>query len=186
MLNPIPEAAMPVVEILRRDVKRPTELPRRYSPFEPGNTRWNIDWKHQKLSTNCCPMGLHPKSLSAAPSWSVDFANGELGVPRYSEDDAGLSRQEWSCDGDTAVHHFAKWWDLIDEVDVPTALYMIWPRTPREVIDDIVEQAADEQAADELGYEAAQYDMFRFRATELEARVKKLEEIVGRLCQCVD
>lgn len=171
MLKPIPEAAMPVVEILRRDVKRPTELPARYCIARQGNLRWNIDWTAEE-NANYCPMGLHPKSTSSAPVAPIQFAGEEL----YDRNRPYTS----------GVSEFATWWDNIDPWDAQEAIYLIWPKTIEELALDTVVDEVLEGVAKELGYEAAQYDMFRFRATELELRVKKLEEIVGRLCQCVD
>jgi len=57
-MKPIPIEAMPVVEVLRRDVPRP-ELP-------------TILWFCIR-----CPMGLHPKSTRGQPMCSRQFAGGE-------------------------------------------------------------------------------------------------------------
>jgi hypothetical protein len=53
---------MPVVRVLRRDVKRPNKLP-------IGEA---FHWFGYK-----CPMGLHPKSTYPAPLVSEFFAGGE-------------------------------------------------------------------------------------------------------------
>lgn len=59
----IPEAAMPVVEVLRRDVPRPT-----VAAFMFPSERFGLD---------ACPMGLHERSTRACPIWAQEFAGGE-------------------------------------------------------------------------------------------------------------
>ena len=85
MIRPIPKAAMPVVEIIRRDVPRPEELP-------IGNT---IDAGLRWEDAGKCPMGLHPKSRSFAPWYHEDFADG-------------------IC-SDDAVQQFAGYWDKLTD-----------------------------------------------------------------------
>ena len=58
----IPKAAMPIVEVLRRDVPKPDELP----TYAVGNLRWN------ELSCTC-PMGLHPQATSPIPIDEMQF-----------------------------------------------------------------------------------------------------------------
>ena len=61
-MTPIPRAAMPVVRVLRRDVKRPKDLP----VARQSALRWGA----------CCPMGLHKGSFVVCPVDSYNFAGG--------------------------------------------------------------------------------------------------------------
>lgn len=60
----IPEEAMPVVKILRRDVPRPKTMPRREGRWNP-ELRWH----------GRCPIGIHPAAKSKEPgsiwAWPV-------------------------------------------------------------------------------------------------------------------
>ena len=82
LTRPIPEAARPVVKILRRDVQRPRELP------IVCRNMTHLRWPHRAMS---CPMGLHPKSSCSSPELTEDFA--------YHR-----TPQE-------GVEEFANWWD---------------------------------------------------------------------------
>lgn len=64
-MKPIPIEAMPVVEVLRRDVERPGYLP--MTTRGVTGLRW---------IGGCCPMGLHPKSTEKAPGEGCTFAGG--------------------------------------------------------------------------------------------------------------
>ena len=68
-MKPIPAGAMPVVEILRRDVPRPEHLPRSHDGITP--LRWD---------DGSSPMGLHPKSTSPRPVSQDSFAKGECDI----------------------------------------------------------------------------------------------------------
>jgi len=58
----IPDTALPIVEILRRDVPKPDELP----TYAAGALRWN--------EFRCaCPMGLHPQATSPVPVHEDQF-----------------------------------------------------------------------------------------------------------------
>ena len=84
MNTPIPAAAYPVVEILRRDVPRPTTLPDTFAGWHGQYLRWPLNaWQ------NCCPMGLHRKALHHTP----------------------MNRSEFPLCGDDAVRAYAKWFD---------------------------------------------------------------------------
>lgn len=61
---PIPETAMPVVKVLRRDVLKPKSLP----VLRGKRLRWPPDF---------CPMGLHLKSYDMLPVLASNFANSE-------------------------------------------------------------------------------------------------------------
>lgn len=71
-LNTImPRTAQKIAEILRRDVPRPTELPRQLGGAGGTCLRWD---------NGCCPMGLHPDSNSKTPGYVGDIP-GSWGVP---------------------------------------------------------------------------------------------------------
>ena len=64
--KPIPKAAMPVVEIIRRDVPRPVKLP---APLTMNNTvGLSFD--------DGCPLGLHRDSENKWPTTGSEFAGG--------------------------------------------------------------------------------------------------------------
>lgn len=97
-MQPIPESAMPVVKVLRRDVPRPTCLP---------TCNWDDVLRWATPRKEMCPMGLHPFSRSPVPSARWSFANGR-------------------CSGQ-AVYEFFHWWDYLTEADAQGALDAIWP-----------------------------------------------------------
>ncbi len=81
LTRPIPKTAMPIVEVLRRDVPRPKELPK-CGDYVLHLLRWEKSY---------CPMGLHPRANSKAPYFNInDF-------PSYPKI--------------RAIQRFANWWD---------------------------------------------------------------------------
>ena len=96
----IPVAAMPVVEILRRDVKKPRALPRS-GIQQMMQIVACLRWESGK-----CPMGLHSLSNSRCPFAAWEFAGG-------------------ACHND-AVHAFAEWWDLVPGDQANAAVDAIW------------------------------------------------------------
>lgn len=82
LTSPIPKTAMPIMEVLRRDVPGPKELPQ----FSSYNRTRFLRWK------KCyCPMGLHPLALSKVPYFDkMDFPPH----PKIR-----------------AIQVFANWWD---------------------------------------------------------------------------
>lgn len=101
-MKKIPQAAMPVVEMLRRDVPRPEELP---SFLHLGRClRWN-------RKGPCCPMGLHPKSTTGIPIRESEFAGGIHSVSR--------------------IHFFFDWWDNLPEKDAKEAVDAIWGKNEK-------------------------------------------------------
>lgn len=96
----IPKSAMPVVEILRRDVKRPSD----FALVHNNNYRVRI---RVKCSTRC-PMGMHPKSEHGEPSIGELFAGGVL--------------------PDRHVLAFATWWDGLTIAEASQAIDLIWPK----------------------------------------------------------
>ena len=96
-MTPIPAEAMPVVEVLRRDVPRPTDIP--YLNLNCGCLRW---------LNGCCPMGLHPKGIVRTPVTGYAFANG------------------LECNSGE-VQAFVRWWDWLSNEDTQEAVDAIWP-----------------------------------------------------------
>ena len=64
----IPNAAAPVLDILRRDVPKPLEI--------PTMTMTLSGLKRLRFKNNCCPLGLHPLSATQAPGDTSNFAGG--------------------------------------------------------------------------------------------------------------
>jgi len=96
-MKPIPIEAMPVVEVLRRDVPRPKELPVLIEIGTGKALRWGV----------CiCPMGLHKKSSSYTPTCPLDFTGDE-------------------CLNE-AICAFYEWWDSLTLADAPAAMDAIW------------------------------------------------------------
>ncbi len=105
---PIPEAAMSVVEVLRRDVKKPKVLPElvrgRSFPLTRSCLRFKLD---QEKEPRRCPMGLHPKSIGNCPDEPEAFP---FGIP-YS-----------------AMKAFGRdWWDQPELKDAKEAVDTVWP-----------------------------------------------------------
>lgn len=65
LTRPIPKAAMSIVRILRRDVKRPRMLP------QVDSSGYSARWDRKSKGT--CAMGLHPKAGNSVPLDSADF-----------------------------------------------------------------------------------------------------------------
>lgn len=100
-MRPIPKAAMPVVEVLRRDVPKPVDLPRETTPAAGTMVlRWGNN------ISQMCPMGLHPGSNHPRPDYSMDFADG-------------------AC-SERAVYSFWRWWDSLKAADAREAVDAIW------------------------------------------------------------
>lgn len=104
LMNPIPIEAMPVLEVLRRDVPRPDELP---SLIEDRNQIRIVSYL-LRWGMNCdcyCPMGLHPNSTYPRPFNRSQFAGGICNT--YS------------------IVAFYGWWD--GERDAQAAYDAVWP-----------------------------------------------------------
>ena len=67
LTRPMPDAALPVLAVIRERVKKPAKLP---NPcyVDSGNLRWT----HSKGF--CCAMGLVPEA-SDTPGYSTEFDN---------------------------------------------------------------------------------------------------------------
>lgn len=102
-MTPCPTEALPVVEILRRDVPRPTELPR------PDEFTGKLRWDRPEFFHGCCPLGLHPK-IDYSDPWAADV--------EYCLDGKITERQAWN---------FIHWWDGLTAYDSTEAVDFIWP-----------------------------------------------------------
>jgi hypothetical protein len=98
-MKKIPKKAMPVVEILRRDVARP-KAPILLAPTYLG-------WKRKKGF--CCPMGLHRKSYHPWPRC-----------------DRLVGSEPFKGAGIIALRAFASWFDGIYSGDADKVVDAIW------------------------------------------------------------
>ena len=107
-MRKLPEGALPVVEVLRRDVPKPDTLPNFI--FRGGWLGGRLRWGQ---ALPCCPMGLHKGSACATPMSSSDFAGG-------------------CCTGNQ-VYEFLYWWDDLPEEHAEEAVNAIWRDNDKEV-----------------------------------------------------
>lgn len=125
--RPIPPEAMAVVELLRRDVERPQEMPQpepvtRPIPQEmprPEGEKAPLRWHGagdgddgDRWAGYCCPMGLHPKAQDPCPS-AVEYDEGE-----WEDNELPVCPPE-------AVFAFGVWWD--EQRDAEAAVEAVWP-----------------------------------------------------------
>ena len=106
-LPAFPPEAQPVLDIIRRDVKRPRQLPQYYETYFSTVLRWETpDGAH------CCPMGLHPKAETESPILPSEFCGWR---------DLGLRR---------AVGFFYNWFDRIEptKANARAVQNFIWPK----------------------------------------------------------
>jgi hypothetical protein len=99
LTRPIPDAAVPVLELLRRDVPRP----------DPGNLngtvlRWFM-FTRTGMGQYCDPLGLHPNAVCGTPR----IPDALPGVP--------VLRREM-------MQAFADWWD--EQTDPQAAVDAVW------------------------------------------------------------
>lgn len=98
-MNPLPVEALPVVEILRRDVPRP--------PVDPQRRGDGFRWP--AASGECCPIGLHAKAPCGAPD--------DIQVESFIDVEFA------------AAAAFINWWDGLKTLeDARQAVDLIWPR----------------------------------------------------------
>jgi hypothetical protein len=114
-MTQIPPEAMPVVEILRRDVKRPRRLPQKHDTICGGRWATVLRWNESFPKFYCCPMGLHPESQSSSPDDCSTFIERLEEMPLMHK----------------AVQAFGKWWDSIAYPDRKAAVDAVWPRKKR-------------------------------------------------------
>ena len=104
----IPRKLMPIVKILRKDVKRPTLI-----GLDNDDKNTGCRWQGMRFEdgvANCCPMGLHPKSVTSSPIGRNDFAGGRC---------------------PSLVYLFGMWWDDLKLRDAQQAVRLIWPKKRR-------------------------------------------------------
>jgi len=92
-LLPIPDDAMPVVEILRRDVPKPKDLPK-----PTRNDCW------LRFCNGYCPMGLHSEALTPAPMNNSEF-------PLATDDSRRVFEYFWDNQTDPQAAVDAVWPD---------------------------------------------------------------------------
>ena len=103
LTRPIPPEAMPVVEVLRRDVPRPAELPKPLSYISDGSLRWSVE--RDGVCVLCCPEGLHRESSHCIPETRREFAGGKC--------------------SSKSVQAFEDWWD--EQESAAEAVEAVWP-----------------------------------------------------------
>jgi len=100
----IPKEAMKVVEIIRRESKKPEELPRMVLCGSSPHDSLRFDKDISGFTYPACPMGLCNNSLNPIPSSRFSFG--------YEE----ASNQE--------VRSFWKWWDA--QTNAQEAVDAVW------------------------------------------------------------
>jgi len=102
-IKPIPKEAMPAVEFLRREVRRPAGPPSSYARFcaEFNGSGFG------SYAAMCCPFGLHRNASSSIPT------------PHEAARRHGLSID--------AVRSFMIWWDAEASIDGRAAMDAVWP-----------------------------------------------------------
>lgn len=111
-----PPEAQPVLDIIRRDVKRPRRLP---VPYECERLdKFVLRWTQLPMG-NCCPMGLHPNAECESPIIPQDFDSEAHGFTRPPR---------------RAVTAFAKWFDSIEPTreNARAVVDFIWPRKSKK------------------------------------------------------
>lgn len=95
----IPDAALPVVEAIRSEVRRPEDTPR--PVFQDGT------WlRFDRDGIRCCPMSFLRAAKSACPSCVNHFR----GRPFAFEQ----------------IKAYILWWDIFSDAEL--AMYQQWPR----------------------------------------------------------
>ena len=101
MITDFPKEAQLVLDVIRKDVLKPEELPT--SQIEDGNflrfTKPDGD--------RACPMGLHPKARSTNPMGAWSFPMLKPFEQNY------------------IINAFAQWWDK--QTDAQAAVDFVWP-----------------------------------------------------------
>lgn len=102
----IPAAAEKVVELIRKEVPKPQDLPRGWYACA-GGLRWL-----RGVGNHCCPLGLLPRATSQAP-WGPVGA----GICSNTED---YTYEEWA----NRITAFTTWWD--GQRDPVAAVEAVW------------------------------------------------------------
>ncbi len=110
-IDKIPRAAMPMVRLLRADLKRPRRLPKSINE-QGGLLRW-YKFRLFGPSKYPCPMGLHPLARADTPGARCHF--------RQLDDFLSFPR----CIKQSSIEAFFQWWDTQKN---PRAMYKVWPR----------------------------------------------------------
>jgi len=106
MKTRIPKSVLPMIRRIRREVKRPRELPVILGVVGSGALRWRRG-KHRY-----CPMGLHKEAVSEAPFYYGDFKE--------------VVRRRWPS---RYVISFALWWDR--QRNAKAAVEAVWGKKKR-------------------------------------------------------
>jgi hypothetical protein len=114
-MKPIPEEAMPVVEIIRREAEKPTDLPLPVLGMNAfPHIREHLRWKKDK--EYFCPMGLCPKAKRPEPVGPCSFGY---------EVELFLGPKDNYFENTDA---FISWWDSLLKKDAAEAVDAIWPK----------------------------------------------------------
>ncbi len=109
LTKPLPEDAMPVIKVIRRDIPRPDW--KKFHGNDSGGTALRIRFNHPNPKIGlriCCPMGMHEKASNNCPQTDVEF----LG-------DAWKEVMGWGT-----VGTFYRWWD--EQKDPEAAVQAVW------------------------------------------------------------
>lgn len=108
LTRPIPETAYRVLDIIRKEVPKPSDLPRLKLEVEYDTDDRVTSWRYLlRWDSAFCPMGFHVKACSAAPSCAVGF----------------LRDDSWRVT-DEQVSAFLTWFD--EQHDAQGAVDAIW------------------------------------------------------------
>jgi hypothetical protein len=127
LTRPIPLSAMPIVAVLRRDVRRPSAR-----TLRPVNVTGDVPaepclrWVDPEKGT-ICPLGRHPKATKPDPDSSPDEAPW-LTTAIYGSSVRLLSVSDSGLEDDVAdaCLDFMEWWDA--QTDAKAAVEAVWPR----------------------------------------------------------
>jgi hypothetical protein len=121
-LPEFPDDAQLVLDIIRRDVKRPRKLPRGEYGALPALGSCALRWDGCK-----CPMGLHPEASSECP----DDVDGFLGIGSVYRQPPMKNIRRLA----KAVAKFMTWFDSIPGTKENARLVVefIWPKKAKAV-----------------------------------------------------
>lgn len=97
-----PKGTQIVVNLLRANVPKPTNLPKLWG--ERG-----LRWTHPCKLVPCCPLGLLPAATLACPVGPCSI---------------GVSNDTWDPVWDPAITAFIGWWD--SQTDPKAAVEAVW------------------------------------------------------------
>lgn len=105
LTRPIPEEAMPVVQLIRERVKRPEDLPELVQPF--ASCRSVLRFVRGNGAVRVCPMGLDKTAIMPLPTDAYCFS---ICSP-FRNSDVG-------------VRHCGLWWD--EQQNAQAAVDAVW------------------------------------------------------------